>query len=322
MARTPGNIYNEELKQAFIDDSIQSENSKKNAVIAFRTISKYEEAWGADFCTRTAEEIRPVMEEICGARARSKYTRLGLFSNYSRWCVQHGIPGAIDNTIQPSELGNTKLDSLIIRNPEHLQRCLDEYFEPESEETVDNTYRCFFWLAYGGMAESDIIQTAAPDVDFENMIVHHGDSVAVIYRQALPAIRNCIRLTQFRYKHPNYEPIWKDRIPGPELIRGTRGSKITEPGIRSMLSRRITQRAKDGSIMLSYQRVWRSGMFYRIYEQELAGTKPNFHIVALNSPLGRKVTSSNLKTDKKARLRQIASDLKTDYTIWKKAIQI
>ena len=315
-------MYNEDLKRAFIDDALQSEHSKAVAENAFRAIYPYEVAWGADFCTRTVDEIRPVMEQISGLKARSRYTRINIFSDYSKWCVENGVQGAIDNTITRSELGPGKLDQTTIRNPEHLQHSLNEIFEPESEETVDNTYRCFFWLAYGGMMIEDALELTADGVDFEAMIASHGSSFAILYRQGLPAVRNCIRLKQFRYKHPNYDPVWKTRIAGDEILRGTRGGKVSSSGIRSLISKRIAQGSNDKTILMSYQRVWRCGVYYRLYENEQAGIVPNFYAAAMDSPTGRKVLGKQQNATTRRRIVQMASDFKRDYLDWKKIIQV
>ncbi len=315
-------MYNEDLKRAFIDDTIQSDSSRIVAENAFRAIFPYEKAWGADYCTRTVEEITPVLEKISGLKARSRYTRLNLFSDYSKWCVKNGVPGAIDNTVSRADLGPGKLDQTTIRNPEHLQHSLDMIFEPESEETVDNTYRCFFWLAYGGMMIEDAVELTSKDIDFESMTAEHGESSAVLYRQGLPAIHNCIRLTQFRYKHPNYKPVWKNRINGEEILRGTKGGKVSDTSIRSLISRRIGRDATDSTILLSYQRVWRCGVYYRLYEKEQAGVSPNFYFASMSSPTGRKLLSKEQNSNTRRRIIQMASDFKRDYMDWKRIVQI
>ena len=146
-------------------------------------------------------ELQPVVNEIVGFRTKSQNTRLSILKDYVRWCIKNQIGGACDELFQIEELGLDKLKRQMVANPQHLQRYLNCICEAESEETVDCIYRCFYWLAYGGMQEEDVFDVTVQDVDLVDMIVRHGEKEYPIYREAIPAFKNCVTLTQFRYKH-------------------------------------------------------------------------------------------------------------------------
>lgn len=320
--RSTVRMYNEELKQAFID-SIETDNNKKVARSVFTATAPYEESWGADFCTKSREDVLPVAEKISGIKIRGRYTRLRWLSRYSKWCIEHGVPGAVDNSLSVHDIGTDRIGDAFILNPVHLQRCLDEVFDPESERTVDNTYRCYFWLAYGGLPAERAVEITAGDVDLDNLEITKVDSTAILYRQGVDAVRNCIKLTQFRYKHPNYDAVWRDRVPGKQILRGIRG-ECTLYGIRMRVSKKIGSANASGQTKsrLSYQHVWMSGVFYRIFEQELAGLEINFIKIAADSPNGQRILAgAETKTPKSKKIEVLASDLRRDYKEWKKLIQ-
>ena len=79
-------------------------------------------------------------------------------------------------------------------------------------------------------------------------------------------------------RQPLYsKDVWKDRADGDKILRGLKSEPKLQV-LRNELSRRSTKRMKEGKVeqKLSYYRVWISGIFYRTYENEQMGVKPNF----------------------------------------------
>ena|GEM_PF-1250395 len=318
-------MYNEDQKMAFIQETIVAETTKAAARNVFENIAPYEEKLGCDIANWSVEELTPVLDGICGTRSRGRYSRISIITNYRTWCVEKQIDGAIDERPDMGKLGYDSMKALLVRNPAHLQQCLDLVFDPEDDETQDNIYRCFFWLAYGGMEEGTIHQLKTTDVSLETMEASYGDEVAVLYRQSLKAVRNCVRLTSFLYRNTSYankQAIRRDRVPGDMLMRGIRGTPSVA-NFRAQLSR-VLKKSKadtDAAKTLTYTRVWLSGVFYRIYEGEQAGIAPDFIKIAMASPAGKKVLAGESKAPKEMALRAIAKDFRTDYNRWKLIIK-
>ena len=305
-------LYNEKQKLDFIKQTMTAENTIRRTISIFRAAAPFEEQWSADFSTVPHDDLMPMLEQICGIRMNSKYTYISTIKNYMHWCVEHGVPGAHElDGIDYSE-NTKKTESSFVRNPEHLQQCLNMVFAPEKDCTQDNVYRCFLWLAYGGMHENTAFSLEASDVSFEYMEASKGDEVAILYRQGIPAIRNCVKLQQFLYRNNAYVnagEIWRDRVAGTRLLRGIRKDQ-TLVNFRSQLSRRLRAKKEDGIVvnMLSYNKLWLAGVFYRIYEGEQAGIKPNFIGIAMEAP--------NI-TD----IKQGAGKIRRDYERWKSVVR-
>lgn len=317
-------MYNEELKTKFVRGYTNSISTAEVCQTIFNAFEQYEVEWGADLCTRNTEELQPVVDGLVGFRARSKWMRLIILKDYVKWCIGMKVPGACDGMLKIETVGLEKVKHQTVASPLHLQRYLDSICEPESEETTDNIYRCFYWLAYGGVAEEDILSIKCSDVDLNNMVVRYNDTEVPIYREALPAFKNCVKLTQFVYKHPNYDKlVYKDRADGDTLVRGIRSA----PSIKAMrveLSRRSKAKMDEGKtdLKLSYFRVWISGLFYRMYERERAGMPVDFSAAAAQFMEGKTYKLDRGRNTPEAKKRQLTRDYLEDYERWKLAFAI
>lgn len=324
MPRHAGLMYNEDLKHRFISDTA----SDRDLMLAFfRATSTFERELGRDLCTMNAEELKPALRAACGNKVR-KESRDRVFRAavaYFKWCLDHDVEGAVCMPdIDRQEITDIS-DNFIIRSPAHMQLCLDEVFDPESEETVDNVYRCYLWMLYGGLDNEHAIMLKAENIHFDRLRAEIDGEAAVIYPEAIPCVKNCVNLKQFQYKHPLYSnPVRRDRTPGEFILRGIRATYNTESrNLREDVARCIRKRG-GSNVRLSTKSVWFSGLYYRIFQQELAyGAPPNMIRYAALTPAGKKAAATN--AGKKSSLRQvmyeIASSLKEDYERWKNAIQ-
>ncbi len=271
-------MYNEKRKSDFIGFYTGSLKTKQVAATIFNAMEKYEVAWGADLCTRSEEELQPAVDEIVGIRTRSKWMTLIILKEYVKWCLAMRVPGACDGMLRITTVGLDKMKRQMVSGPLHLQKFLDDIFTPESDETVDNLYRCYFWMAFGGVDEEDSIQIKSDQVDFGRMVIRHKGEEFPIYREAVPAFRNAVELTSFLHRHT--EPVYEvrlDRVQGDTILRSVR-SQVRVKSIRIAILKRINAMQAQGATIqkLSYDRLRLSGLFYRAYERERLGETIDF----------------------------------------------
>lgn len=298
-------------------------NTANVATVIFNALEKYEEDWQADFCTRSKEELQPVIDEVVGLRAKSQCTTLTILREYTKWCIAMKMPGACDGMLHVEAAGLDKIRHQMVSSPLHLQKYLDEMFDSESEETIDNIYRCYFWMAYGGIDEEDTVLITKENIDFEQMTIAYKDTNIPIYHEAIPAFRNAVSLTSFLYKHPNYtKTIRRDRIGGNTVMRGIKAE--TKPfTMRITLSKRNIKAVENGltDLRLSFYRVRMSGLFYRIYERERAGIPVDFSEAAMRAMSGKEYSiKGRIKLEHKQ--NRIERDYMEDYQRWKLAFSI
>lgn len=315
-------MYNEKIKHRFMMEVVSSTPWKlKLCESVFGSTEKYEEEWGADLCTKTADELQPMINQITGFRARSKWTKLILLKDYVRWCIEMNVDGACSGILDIKTIGLDKVKQQTIANPKHLQNYLDAICEPADRMATDNIYRCYYWLAYAGMEEEDILKVKCSDVNFKKMEVLYEQKYTVvpIYPEGIDAFHNCVELNQFLYIHPNYsKEVWKDRADGDTLIRGIK-SVPTIKALRVELSRRSKQKSDKTPLKLSYFRVWLSGIFYRMYEQEIIGIQPDFNAIVAQQMEGKTYKLDSGRNTIEAKHRQLVRDYEEDYERWKLA---
>jgi len=316
-------MYNEEQKKRFIRDYTGSLSTANVAATIFNETEKYEVSWGADLCTKGVEELQPVVNEITGLRNKSQWMSLTILKEYVKWCLAMKVPGACDGMLHIEAVGLDKIKKQMVASPLHLQRYLDDIFDKEFEETIDNLYRCYFWMAYGGIDEEDTILVRTEDVDLSQMLIRYKTTSVPIYREAIPAFKNAVTLTNFLYKHPNYtKPIRRDRVPGDTIMRGLKATTKTFT-MRTTISKRNISAIEDGltELQLSFYRVRMSGLFYRTYEMERAGIPVTFSEAALRVMDGKTYALSGREKIIHKQNR-IERDYFDDYQRWKLAFSI
>ena len=315
-------MYNEELKRRFIREYTHSIATANACESVFNVFEKSETEWGADLCTKSSEDLQPIINIIVGFRARSKWARLTILKDYVKWCIDVAkVPGVCDGMLKICDAGLEKFRLQTVPNPLGMQRYLNSIFDAEIEETTDNIYRCYYWLAYGGVEERDILSVKISDVDLSNMVIHYNDTEIPIYREAIQAFKNCCNLTYFTFNHPHYtKTVRKPRVDGNTLVRGIRSLPTTK-SMRVELSRKTRAKASETDIRLSYYRAWISGVFYRTLEREIAGEKPNFDWVASQHMRGKSYKLDKCRNTPEAKKRQLAKDYMEDYQRWKLAFR-
>lgn len=319
-------MYNEELKTKFIRDYTQSINTASVATSIFNSFSLYEEGWQADLCTKSAEELQPVIDSVMALRMRSQWVAIGILKEYVRWCIVNKVPNACDGMLHITMVGLDKVRKQMVSSPLHLQKSLDEVFDPEHDNTIDNIYRCYYWMAYVGIKEEDTLLVKASDVCFSEQCIKLKGATYPLYRESLPAFHNAVELTEFTHRHPNYKkPVMRPRVEGDNIMRGIRAStKLLT--VRTTLSKRMKEATELGKaeVKLSYFRVWISGLFYRMYERERAGIPVDFSEVASDMMTGKTYRIEGV--NKRIKVSHIQNrkelDYKEDYQRWKLAFSI
>ena len=264
-------MYNQEQKKKFISSLTKSASTAQNAETLFAATGPYEELAGKDICTFSVDELQPVADEVFALRSNGKWLSRFILQEYSKWCIAMGVEGADNSIYHINLLSLGKVKRQMVSGPAHLQRYLDAVYDPEKEETIDNLYRCYLWMAFCGIEDEAALELKASAVDLRSMTILLGDDEIPLYRESIPAFRKAVELTEFTYKHPNYQEIKRQRIPGDELMRGIKAMPRIKP-FRVRLSRTLAAAYKEGRTqeLLSYERIKLSGLFYRVYEQERA----------------------------------------------------
>lgn len=317
-------MYNTEQKTRFIKEFTDSVSVREIALNVFKISQSFEEKAGKDIAAMDTDEVQEVFDSVAGVRDRSRYGPQYILREYARWSVRNGVPGATGAAEKISSAGIDRLRSEMVRNPRQLQIFLDALYIPESEETAENGNRAFCWLAYSGISSEETLKVMASELDFSRMVITHGGNEYPIYTESLPAFRNCATLTHYRYFHPNYtfdDAIYRERKGNGELLRGFRGLPALS-AFRVDLSKRNTEALKEGktTLRLTYDKIWLSGVFYRMYQDELAGIPVNFDDFTWKLHGNTEYKLDRTKKTKRDKLKEISRGYLTDYERWKQTL--
>lgn len=310
-------MYNQEQKQKYLD--YMEANSKKTTttISTFKSIAPCEEKWGADISTRSTEEIQAAIDKMFGSRRASKASRISNLRMYVRWCIDNNMPGACDGMLNVRVNVSANQVACAIKCPADLQSALNRLFRPERDNTVDNVYRCYMWLAYMGVNNSDTINIRTQDVDIANLCIRVGNDTYPMINESIPSIVKCATLDRFRFIHPAYS-IELDRYPGDKLLRVIKGDASLETLNGAIIERHIDTGKEDPDVLaLSYRAVRDAGYFYNLYNLEKSGLELDFRAIA-RAEVAKRIEDGELKEEyKTSYARRLKEDIQKGYNQWK-----
>lgn len=331
-------MYNSEFKEQFISENIKNKYREAMCRLVFEAFAPYEEKWEADLCTRPEEDLKPVVESISGLRSNSIHPKLNILKDYVEWCLKQNYPGVKTDMLGINEVGLSVVKKQTIAFPKELQNYLDSIFAPDSEESADCVYRCYYWLAFMGIDEQDILSITCKDVDIANKkLLYRSKSMELsICDPALKAFEVCQK-DYFMWYHPSQSigPSLRERIEGDWLLRpvltmhssnrqsGTsdRGGKVDSRilNLRAETSRKSKLKAEQTGLRLSYSRVKVSGLFFRMYLDEMIGKTPDFEAVVREETKYKTYKLDIGRNRKEAVIRRYTKSYEKDYQRWKLA---
>lgn len=310
-------MYNAELKGRFLNEMTASEDSRKSAELMFDSFGRVESRYNLDLYEMDQNQLEEALNETNAVRQASAVNRKEMMKKYLAWCAAQGICGEnkyIDN-IEADLSGNIR--RYLVANPAHMQMILNQSFYPEDDDTIENTYRVYLWMAYSGMADADIFKLTADNINLSEMTVYLRNREYPIYRESIKAVKKCITLTAFERKNLNYKKkCLQPRAGGKTLLRGVLNKELNEEFFKQRINRRIRMSAEQHQvdIKLSYSRAWKSGIFYRMYEMETAGARVDFGPAADAFMVQQEYKSKRIDAVRRNYVRLYEQD----YNAWKK----
>ena len=310
-------MYNAEIKERFVK-SCSSKISVRTAYKQFFDIAqKYEEQWGTDLYTRAPEEVSRFLSEASGLTSQSQVSAIRIIKAYIKWCLsQEDIFGVQEDLLTITSISSDKFKEQTVTSPIHLQRYLDTVFDPEDFETIDNVYRTYFWMAYAGINQDDAPKIKNGDVDFSEMVVRQNGRSYPIYREGIKAIRYCVELDYLKSLRTNTGKLILFSRADSDLIMRGRSSVFTGKALRERISKKQKNALNNGktNLRLSYFRVWISGLFYRVYLDEISGIEPDFLFLI------KDIDSAKGTKNRLCDLKKHAKYYYEDYLRWKDSL--
>lgn len=301
-------MYNEARKMDFL--AIISDGSKPAYKRIFQVFEEKEAQTDTDLCLLSTEDISDVISSMRFKSEKTLYALKSRIRRYTGWCKEHHYP--VRESLGPLEYDPSfsTMESMF-SSPRHIQEFLDKAFAPVENKSLDSVYRCLVWLLYGGMTIDQAREVVNSDVDLTHMLVRGQYE---LYRESVPAFHAAMTAKEFwavrrKSRTPSPEP----RAPGDLLLRGTNGTEAVAK--KNVLTVYFTHRKGVIKPQATPESIRMSGAFFRIFEAEAMGYKPDFTGIALDR-MGN-ITSANTARFEINKQKMI-STVSKEYQVWKR----
>ncbi len=315
-------VFNAETKQRWLND-YESSHSLGNTLLTIRSLlmklAPYEYEKGEDFCRwDDSEFINSVICKITPTTSNSRRRQLSILRGYVRWCLDHHIPGTSSAVFSASEKEDApdNIGRRSVTNPKQLAAFLDNVFGTETRLCEDLLRKCYAWLAFSGIPHGKASDVRKGDVYLDKMEIVYKNASYRLYYESLDVIRVARNATEYeRYVGTHWSSF--PRTKGYEILRGM-SPEITqeyrEVLLRSGFANRVRAALQEGRTnkRLTYMDIYRSGVFYRMYEDEVAGFPVDF--ASMPGLFGSEGADAGC-------IKQVIDLYRSDYENWKSTIR-
>lgn len=311
-------VFNPELKKRWLYDYAAS-HSLGTTLITIHTLlmnlAPYEYEKGADVCTwDNPDYISSVMYEISPTTTNTRRRLLSLLRSYVQWCLDNNIPNtsAAIFDLEFKESNPRTFKSRSVTNPKQLQAYLRTVLGDETRLCEDLLRRCYAWFAFSGIPIGKAADVRTSDVRLDRMEIVYGGITYRLYYEGLSDIRTaCSSYWYERYVGMHWSLF--QRTDNDTVLRGMSSDTTPEQRERLLnagLTRcaRLALLEKKTDKRLTYRDIHRSGVFYRVYEDEMAGFPVDF--TAVIGLFGINPPNAN-------HMRHVAGLYRADYETWK-----
>lgn len=319
-------MYNESQKLKFINSLIK-DGGYRNAITShFAKIEKYErDVWKQDVATVTPEMLNSAVSEVLSNHIRNTTSAfmISAYKKYVTWCIQSGLPANPDLLNMKGNVGTSGVGLInkMVSSPSHLKEVLDnkQLFTPTSEKTVDIVLKGALWLAFSGVELQEAVNLTSENVLFKLCIIYTKHGLHPIYPEATKELLVLCKDEKFNYHHPLYS-IYRDRHKGEEILRGF--NKLSAHYIQQQLASKFCD---DQPYEFTYNSIYLSGEFYRMYQKESCGMPINF-IDLINKDIIKRLMLPDGLQKKSVSIRRFINnkhrDYLRDYNRWKETFNL
>lgn len=310
-------MYNQEIKQGFIKSRAKTVAEEHNLLGFFSKTEPFEQSVGHDLGVFSREELQECFNSFADFQRGTVLLQRSYYKAYVRYLRKHKLPAK--DVSEEIELVFDDICSRLVGSPEHLENELDLRYLPAENGSVDFVFRAYFWLAYSGVREDDLPILTADNLNLREMMVSIGNRSYELYDQAVLCLRYCAEMQSFNVyseaRGTSYVRIMP-RVNGNQLLRGTRGL-VCDRAWRHRLSVYHPIKERAQLPMLLYRYVWRSGIFYRMYQREQIGIPVDFADTADLFFEGKQYEQRPYPLTMGQRKQRLCKRLSEEYMSWK-----
>lgn len=278
-------VYNSTQKLRYIDYLISKgtkseERTRQRMVNLFEKMSDVEERLGKDFSQFDLSEIKSALPEICIRSVGYQRVVIGYLRSYLEWCIEEGLSLDQENRLVGIDIRGLNIGSsyneTMIKDNLQLDEYLNIVMRPLQEDSVDNMYRVYYHLLFDGLTLDEALNLKQEQVDLDHKLIHlnHKDiflsDLTCKYIRYLSKMRVYCSATKAggikSYKIIENGYVLKRTTPDRSRF------KIVAINFSSKYFSNLKE-ALQSDLTLNITSIMLSGIFYRMYQEELKGNQ-------------------------------------------------
>lgn len=261
-------MINEDKKNEFL--SIEKTPKATNVLRKmFAVASDEEDKTGVDLCEFSEESAIRVIQEISGGYISNVEGGMSSYRKYIKWFKENGFSineDILKIKVREFDLAEQMRENLV-GSPLDLLNYLDKAL-PQGDFSDICLSRCLYWFAFMGVDRKAFPKTKIEDVHFtDGYVICKGEKYP-LYRQSIKDFKDACELDSFSFWGTYDYPYKKKRVESEFVMRTIKSKSCDYSTLQVHTSKEIKN---NGVKMLSYSDVQKSGMFYRKFEDEVAG---------------------------------------------------
>ena len=300
-------MFNEQQKIAFIKETAKSASTAKSLETPFRHSEEQETILNADICTWEEDQIISFFKSRKHTNIRSLQNEYYAIRKYVKWCIEnqiHNTSEAINNVsidllVDPSGYAEKMIDS-----PASLTEYLSKIQEKGVASVPVFVFNAYYWFAFCVVPQDLLLSVKKDNIDVQNRII----SIDGLNRDICAEAKQAIEYITVEAK-------------ASEIIFSGYEHTINSRDIGSYIKGRIAD-AK----YLTYDNVYKSGLFYRVYQRELSGFPVSFDEEVVRGIERHEYVGHGNDYAKRESIRsrknKMCKTLLNDYALWKAAFNL
>lgn len=273
-------MYNEHIKQRFINDYTENENTVIGCTRILNRIESIEQDYSKDIYFLSYEKIaQEILKQTRIASYTSFYQYILILKQYKQWCMLNNVfsesnyfPVYNISDIELRKIYAEYINEAIFRSIDELHEYIDEFYDIDIDNSnmqKQDYMKTFILLLYHGIHEDDIFTLTTENIK------EQPDGVYIIYRNRIVKIidEETKALLQKRKKSSQYEidrGRWTEYADLPNLLitYGGDDTSYNQAQTKKELARytRIYNKENNDNRKIQFFNIYVSGLINQIKE--------------------------------------------------------
>lgn len=271
-------MYNEDIKQRFIEDYGETSSTKTRILKLFNMASKFEKKDQKDIYFIDYNSIaQAILNETNVLSYATFFDYISVFKRYKQWCMINGYfsdsnyyPMYNVSDLELKEIYNRYMSENIFRTIEELHEYIKDFYDIDLEkDTIQKTdfMKLFILLLYHGIHENDIFALTTKNVKVQPngiFVLYRNKIIKIEDNQTKQLLRKRLRCNQYEIDRGR----WTEFVDLPQnlISYGGDDSEYNQTQTKKELARytRLYNQKNNDNRKIQFFNIYTSGLINQI----------------------------------------------------------